>query len=76
MNKMKDRIKELIVESYSPYSTDSVDLDKFSKAIINECINAINNSEKLHVYTSFDSAQHTASLAFAKKAIRKHFGLE
>jgi hypothetical protein len=73
---MNDRIKELIVESYSPYSTDSIDLDKFAKAIINECINAINNSEKLHVYTSFDSAQHNASVVFAKKAIREHFGLE
>lgn len=48
----------------------------FASLIITECLVALDNVDKPHVYTSFDQSQFDASIANAKLAIKKHFGLE
>lgn len=47
-----------------------------TQSIIDECISALDSAEKPHVYTTFDKAQFDASIANAKLAIKKHFGLD
>jgi len=48
----------------------------FAKLLIDECILALDNTEKPHVHTTFDQSQHEGSIAEAKKAVKKHFGFE
>lgn len=48
----------------------------FTKLLIDECLLALDSAEKPHVYTTFDQSQHEGSIAEAKKAIKKHFGIE
>lgn len=55
---------------------DQFAVGKFAEILINECIDALDNTDKPHVYTTFDQAQFEASITNAKLAIKKHFGLE
>jgi len=55
---------------------DQFPLVDFAKKIIVECLTAVGNAEKPHVHTTFDQSQHAGSIAEAKKAIKKHFGIE
>ena len=55
---------------------DQFAVGAFAKILIDECILALDNSEKPHVHTTFDQSQHESSIIEAKKAIKKHFGFE
>ena len=55
---------------------DQFAVGSFAKILIDECILALDNSEKPHVHTTFDQSQHESSIIEAKKAIKKHFGFE
>lgn len=55
---------------------DQFAVGKFAEMLINECLVALDNTAKPHVYTTFDQAQFDSSIANAKLAIKKHFGLE
>lgn len=48
----------------------------FTKLLIDECLLALDSANKPHVHTTFDQGQHESSIAEAKKAIKKHFGIE
>jgi hypothetical protein len=67
--KLKQMAEQCITE-------DQFAVGAFAKLLIDECILALDSAEKPHVYTSFDQAQFDSSIANAKLAIKKHFGLE
>ena len=46
----------------------------FAKLLVDECLIALDNTDKPHVYTTFDQDQFDTSIANAKLAIKKHFG--
>lgn len=50
-------------------------LDAYTKLVINECLQAVDAANRRHVYTTFDQVQFESSLAGAKQAINERFGL-
>lgn len=46
----------------------------FAKLLVDECLIALDHTDKPHVYTTFDQDQFNSSIANAKLAIKKHFG--
>jgi hypothetical protein len=46
----------------------------FAKLLVDECLVALDNTDKPHVHTTFDQDQFNSSIANAKLAIKKHFG--
>jgi hypothetical protein len=70
---MNERIKQLALECYNPYG--NFDHEKFAELIINECITAIDNTNKSHVYTTFDQDMVGSTIKKSKQAIKEHFGL-
>ena len=46
-----------------------------AQLLIDECILALDSTDKSHVHTTFDQSQFSASIANAKRAIKNHFGL-
>ena len=55
---------------------DQFAVGTFTQLLIDECLIALDKTDKPHVYTTFDQSQFEASIANAKLAIKKHFGLE
>jgi hypothetical protein len=55
---------------------DQFAVGAFAKILIDECLLALDNTDKPHVHTTFDQSQHAGSITEAKKAIKKHFGFE
>ena len=68
-----DKLKELAEQCITD---DQFAVGAFAKTLIEECLIALDNTEKPHVHTTFDQSQHEASVAEAKKAVKKHFGIE
>jgi hypothetical protein len=68
-----EKIKEMAEKCVSD---NQFAVGDFTKLLIDECMIALSSVEKPHIYTSFDVAQHDASIAHAKKAINKHFGID
>ena len=52
---------------------DQFAVGTFAEILINECVNTLDNTEKPDIA---HQAQFDASIANAKIAIKKHFGLE
>ncbi len=50
-------------------------LDAYTKLVIKECLQAVDDAGRAHVYTTFDQGQFEASLESAKQSINKRFGL-
>jgi len=46
-----------------------------AQLIVDECILALDSTQKPHVHTTFDQSQFEASIVNAKLAIKNHFGL-
>lgn len=68
-----ERLKQIAEQCITE---DKFAVGAFTQLLINECLIALDKTEKPHVYTSFDQSQFDASIANAKLAIKKHFGLE
>ena len=68
-----EKIKEMAEKCVSD---NQFAVGDFTKMLIDECMIALDNAEKPHVYTTFDLSQHQASVAHAKNAINKHFGID
>ena len=49
--------------------------EQMVKAVIDECITAIDKADRSHVYTTFDKAQHEAAIERVKQSIKESFGL-
>lgn len=67
-----ERLKKLAEQCITE---DQFAVGTFAEILINECIDALNSAEKPHVHTTFDQDQFDASIANAKKAIKRHFGM-
>lgn len=50
-------------------------LETYGRHVVEECLRAINEADKRHVYTTFDLGQHECSLEAAKLAIKERFNL-
>jgi hypothetical protein len=68
-----DKLKELAEQCITD---DQFAVGAFAKTLIEECLIALDKTEKPHVHTTFDKSQHEGSIAEAKKAVKKHFGIE
>lgn len=77
MSKFKDKVAQISLEvGGSHYPTVNIHLQEaMVKIVVNECIDALANCNKDHVYTTFDQGQHEATLDRAKKSIQERFGL-
>jgi len=67
--KLKQLAEQCITE-------DQFAVGLFAQLLIEECLVALDSTDKPHVYTTFDQAQFDSSIANAKLAIKKHFGME
>lgn len=68
-----ERIKQIAEQCITD---DQFAVGTFTQLLIDECLIALDKTDKPHVYTTFDQSQFEASIANAKLAIKKHFGLE
>lgn len=77
MSKFKAKVHQLALEvGGSHYPSVNSDLhEQMVKSVVRECIVALNNTSRDHVYTTFDQGQYEATLAKAEMAIKERFGL-
>lgn len=68
-----ERIKQIAEQCITD---DQFAVGTFTQLLIDECMIALDSTDKPHVYTTFDQSQFEGSIAQAKIAIKKHFGLE
>jgi hypothetical protein len=73
----KSKVTELALQAGgSHYPTvNRMHLDSYTKLVIESCLSAMDAGNRSHVCTNFDQAQHDASIAGAKAAIKQEFGL-
>ena len=71
---MTERIKELAVECYNPYS--NFDHEKFAKLIINDIVNIMNDQKSYNkcTYTTFDLDKARCVARELVNHINQHFG--
>lgn len=77
MTTFQDKVKEIALEvggSHYPEVNPHLH-ESMIKMVINECINAVNECDKGHVYTTFDQSQFISTLDKVKQSINKKFGL-
>ena len=53
-----------------------LDINKFSELLLNTCVDVVAKVESPDASTTFDFAQHQASMLQAKLAIKNYFSLE
>ena len=77
MSKFKEKVHQLALEvGGSHYPSVNADLhEKMVKAVVRECVIALGNAQRDHVYTTFDQGQFEATLARAQTVINERFGL-
>jgi len=77
MSKFNDKVAQLALEvGGSHYPSVNPDLhDKMVRAVIKECLLALDYTNHDHVYTSFDKSQFDATMERVKIAINERFGL-
>ena len=68
-----EKLKELAEKCITD---DGFAVGLLAQLLIDECVLALDSAGKPHVRTTFDQSQHKASVAEAKKAVKKHFGIE
>lgn len=51
-------------------------LNKFAELIIKECIDAVDNTNRHHAYTTFDKDLIDFTIAKSKTAIKERFGVQ
>ncbi len=74
---MNKRIKELAEQQGligSNYLISSQELEKFAELIINNCIEAVNNTGLTDVYTTYDLSLVKSTIAKSIESIQNKFG--
>ena len=73
---MTERIKELAVECYNPYT--SFDHVKFAELIIKDIVNIMNDQKSYNrcTYTTFDLDKAHCITSELIKNINQHFGIK
>lgn len=75
---MEEKIKEIIKRVGTDISGKWISIDqakKFAEVMVEECLVAIDKTDKHHVYTSFDQDMVLSTIEKSKKAIKEHFGV-
>jgi hypothetical protein len=74
----KDRIKELISRAETDSSgrwISAVDLESYTKEVINECIEVVKTTPKHCAYTSFQENIVDCTVEMSVQSIKQHFNL-
>lgn len=73
----KEKVTDLALQAGGAHypEVNRMQLDAYTKLVINECLQAVDEADRRHVYTTFDQGQFESSLASAKQAINERFGL-
>lgn len=76
---MNEKIQEAaywsgMVADGTPDSWDSAALEKFANMIIDECIEAIKNTNKHQAYTTYDLSMVEGTMEKCVKSINERFG--
>lgn len=71
---MNEKIKELAIECYSPYS--NFDHEKFAELIIKDIFNIMNDEKSYNrcTYTTHDLSKAACVIEELTKSINNHFG--
>ena len=59
----------------TPDSWDSAAINNFAIAVVNECIQAVRDTDRSHVRTTYDNAMHEGVVQRAIESIKIKFGL-
>ena len=73
---MNERIKELAIECYNPYS--NFDHEKFAELIVLDIINVLESKNEIrHVaYTTYDLSVIEGTIEKSINAITEHYGMK
>jgi hypothetical protein len=73
---MNERIKELAIECYNPYS--NFDHEKFAELIVQDIINVLESTNEIrHIaYTTYDSSMVEGTIERSINAITEHYGMK
>ena len=73
---MNERIKELAVECYNPYT--NFDHEKFAELIVQDIINLLESKNEIRhsAYTTYDSSMVEATIEKSINAITEHYGMK
>ena len=75
---MEEKIKEIIKRVGTDISGKWISIDqahKFAQIMVEECLVAVDKTDKHHVHTSFDQDMVLFTIEKSKKAIKEHFGV-
>lgn len=75
---MEEKIKEIIKRVGTDISGKWMSIDqakKFAQIMVEECLVAVDKTDKHHVHTSFDQDMVLSTIEKSKKAIKEHFGV-
>lgn len=77
MKTFKQKVHDIALEvGGSHYPSVNPNLhEQMVKAVINECLMAIDKADRSHVYTTFDQSQHESAIERVKQSIKESFGL-
>jgi hypothetical protein len=69
---MNKKFRELSKQARIQMASDAR-LQEFGELIVQECINAVEQTDRTHAYTTFDLSLIDATIARSKKSIINHF---
>lgn len=74
---MNQKLKELSLEAGGSHypSVNPALQEAFARLIINECIDAVNNTNKHHAYTTFDLGMVESTIEKSVESIKQRFSL-
>jgi hypothetical protein len=77
MNKFEQKVHDIALEvGGSHYPAVNPDLHKqMVRAVIDECVRAIDSAKRTNVYTTYDNDMHTGMVEKIKQSINERFGL-
>lgn len=74
---MNEKLKELSLQAGGSHypSVNPVLQEAFARLIINECIDAVKNTNKHHAYTTFDLGMVESTIEKSIESIKQRFSL-
>ena len=71
---MNERIKQLALECYNPYS--NFDHEKFAELLILECIDLVETTPQHCAYTTYDLSIVECTIQKSSERLHEHFGIK
>lgn len=74
----QERIRELALQAGGSHYPEvgGETLQLFAELLINECLYAIDRTDKTHAYTTFDLSMIETTIEKTKRSVQKHLGIE